>query len=198
MNSHHMTEDLLEWGPLMSFYSFGKYVLDTCKVTQVFESKVLKVQWQRNSLIDFNWFYNLKSINKVVLESWTKVQSNQMRRGEAQEKQYLNCLERHTGTLSVEKERNGGGWERGKPAKVIRPRLCMDIDYSFPLSLLHPAPGLFTIFPAHQLCSDPRPFALAIRIVWNALHLELCTSILMHFTSLLHCPLMEAFLRYPP
>ena len=98
---------LLEWGPLMSFYSFGKYVLDTCKVTQVFESKVLKVQWQRNSLIDFNWFYNLKSINKVVLESWTKVQSNQMRRGEAQEKQYLNCLERHTGTLSVEKERNG-------------------------------------------------------------------------------------------
>lgn len=82
-----MIEDLLKWWPLMCFYSFGKYVLDTCKVTQVFESKVLKVHWQRNSLIDFNWFYNLKSINKVVLESWTKVQSNQMRRGEAQEKQ---------------------------------------------------------------------------------------------------------------
>lgn len=82
-----VTEDLLKWGPLMCFYSFGKYVLDTCKVTQVFESKVLKVHWQRNGLIDFNWFYNLKSINKVVLESWTKVQSNQMRRGEAQEKQ---------------------------------------------------------------------------------------------------------------
>ena len=83
-----MTEGLFKRGPLMFFYSFGKYVLDTCKVTEVFESKVLKVQWQRNSLIDFNWFYNFKSINKVtVSESWTKVQSNQMCIGEVQEKQ---------------------------------------------------------------------------------------------------------------
>ena len=44
------------------------------------------------------------------------------------------------------------GWGRkkgGQPAKVIGPRLCMDVDYSFPLSSLHPAPGLSAICPAH-------------------------------------------------